>query len=193
MKPGRVLLSQAQIRARVRQLGRDITRHYKGKRPLFLGVMNGALFFLADLLRAVDLETEISCVRLASYAGTKSTGTIRGLDVIGKSVAGRHVLIVDDILDTGRTLSALSARLKKLGAADVKICVLLEKRRRHEVPVKADWTGFKIADEFVIGYGLDYNGQYRNLKQVRLLEAKTGQPESPSGFRHDQDPDAFSP
>lgn len=167
MKPGRVLLSQAQIRARVRQLGRDITRHYKGKRPLFLGVMNGALFFLADLLRAVDLETEISCVRLASYAGTTSTGSIRGLEVLEKSVAGRHVLIVDDILDTGRTLSALAARLKKLGAADVKICVLLEKRR-HEIPVKADWIGFRIADEFVVGYGLDYNGRYRGLKQIRV-------------------------
>ena len=86
-------------------------------------------------------------------------------------MAGRHVLVVDDILDTGRTLSALAARLKKLGAADVKICVLLEKRRRHEVAVRADWTGFKIADEFVVGYGLDYNGRYGGLKQVRVLNA----------------------
>ena len=133
--------------------------------------MNGALFFLGDLLRAVDLDTEISCVRLASYAGTQSTGKLRGIDALGKSMAGRHVLVVDDILDTGRTLSALAARLKKLGAADVKICVLLEKRRRHEVAVRADWTGFKIADEFVVGYGLDYNGRYRGLKQVRVLNA----------------------
>lgn len=170
MKPGRILLSQAQIHARVRQLGKSITQHYRGERPLFLGVMNGALFFLADLIRAVDLETEISCVQLASYAGTQSTGQVRGLDGIGKSVKGRHILIVDDILDTGRTLSALSARLKKLGAAEVKICVLLEKRRRHEIPVRADWTGFQIADEFVIGYGLDYNGRYRGLKQVRVMD-----------------------
>lgn len=170
VKPGRILLSQAQIRTRVRQIGKDVTRHYKGERVLFLGVMNGALFFLADLLRAVDLETEISCIRLASYAGATSTGKVRGLDILGKSIAGQHVLIVDDILDTGLTLSALAARLKKLGAADVKICVLLEKRRRHEKPVKANWTGFKIADEFVIGYGLDYNGQYRSLKQVRVME-----------------------
>jgi len=171
MTPGRVLLTQAQIRARVRQLGRSITHHYRGQRPIFLGVMNGALFFLGDLLRAVDLDTEISCVRLASYAGTQSTGKLRGIDALGKSMAGRHVLVVDDILDTGRTLSALAARLKKLGAADVKICVLLEKRRRHEVAVRADWTGFKIADEFVVGYGLDYNGRYRGLKQVRVLNA----------------------
>jgi hypoxanthine phosphoribosyltransferase len=184
MKLGCILLTQAQIRARVRQLGKSISRHYRGqlpgrpslggKRPIFLGVMNGALFFLGDLLRAVDLDrVEISCVRLASYAGAQSTGNLRGLldlDVFGKSVAGRHVLIVDDILDTGRTLSALATRLKKLGAADVKICVLLEKKRRHEIPVRADWTGFKIADKFIVGYGLDYDGRYRNLKQVRMLE-----------------------
>jgi len=183
MSPGRVLLSQTQIRARVRQLGRNITRHYRrpsphGQRPFFLGVMNGALFFLGDLLRAVDLDhVEIACVRLASYAGAQSTGSLRGLaglDALGKSVAGRRVLIVDDILDTGRTLSALAARLKKLGAADVKICVLLEKRRAHEIPVRADWTGFKIADAFVVGYGLDYNGRYRTLKQIRVLSTDCG-------------------
>jgi len=180
MKPGRILLSQAQIRARVRQLGKSITRHYRrqpplGQRPIFLGVMNGALFLLGDLLRAVDLDhVEISCVRLASYAGAQSTGNLRGLvdlEALGKSVAGRHVLIVDDILDTGRTLSALAAHLKKLGAADVKICVLLEKKRRHEIPVKPDWTGFQITDEFVVGYGLDYDGRYRILKQIRVLNA----------------------
>jgi hypoxanthine phosphoribosyltransferase len=171
MTPGRILLTQAQIRARIRQLGKSISRHYRGKRPVFLGVMNGALFFLADLVRAVDLDhVEISCVRLASYSGTESTGKIRGLDALGKSMSGRHVLIVDDILDTGRTLSALAERLKKLGAADVKICVLLEKRRTHEIPVRADWTGFKIADQFVVGYGLDYEGRYRTLKQIRILE-----------------------
>jgi hypoxanthine phosphoribosyltransferase len=175
MEPGRILLTQAQIRARIRQLGKSITSHYRkqakqGQRPIFLGVMNGALFFLADLLHAVDLKhVEISSVRLASYAGTKSTGHLYNLDTLGKSFAGRHVLIVDDILDTGRTLSNLAKRLKTLGAVDVKICVLLKKKRRHEMPVRADWTGFRIADAFVVGYGLDYDGQYRNLKQVRVL------------------------
>jgi hypoxanthine phosphoribosyltransferase len=176
--PGRLLLSQTQIQSRVRQLGRAITRHYRTKLPpsqgpVFLGVMNGALFFLADLLRAVDLDTEISCIRLASYAGTESTGNLRGLhelEAMGDSFKGRHVIIVDDILDTGRTLAALVMRLKKLGALDVKICVLLEKKRRREIPVRADWIGFKIADEFVVGYGLDYNGRYRGLKQIRVLE-----------------------
>ena len=171
MNPSRNLLTQAQIHARVRQLGKSLTRYYRGKDPVFLGIMNGALFFLTDLVRAVDLDdVEISTLRLASYAGTKSTGKLTGLDGLADSLAGRHVLIVDDILDTGRTLSALVARLNKLGAADVKICVLLEKRGKLEVPVRADWVGFKIADHFVIGYGLDYDGKYRGLKQVRILE-----------------------
>jgi len=173
MPPGRILLSQTQIRSRVGQLGKSITRHYRGREPLFLGVMNGALFFLADLLRATDLEAEPCCIRLASYKGTRSSGAVRGLELLDDSVAGRHVLIVDDILDTGRTLSALVKRVKELGAAEVKICVLLEKRRARQVSIKADWTGFKIADEFVVGYGLDYNGRYRGLKQVRALDPLT--------------------
>jgi hypoxanthine phosphoribosyltransferase len=171
MNPGRILLTQAQIRARVRELGQSITLHYRGKDPLFLGIMNGALFFLADLLRAVSLDhVEITCVRLASYAGTKSTGKLRGLESMGDSFKGRHVIIVDDIFDTGHTLAAVAQRLRELGAEDIKCCVLLEKKRRREVAVKPDWTGFKIPDEFVVGYGLDYNGRYRGLKQIRVLE-----------------------
>jgi hypoxanthine phosphoribosyltransferase len=170
MPPGRILLTQTQIETRVKQLGRVITRHYRGRRVCFIGVMNGALFFLADLLRAVNLgDTEICCIRLESYAGAKSTGQLRGLGAVGDSFRGRHVLIVDDILDTGRTLFTLARRVRELGALDVKTCVLLEKRRKREAPVRADWVGFKIDDEFVVGYGLDYNGRYRGLKQVRVL------------------------
>lgn len=157
----------------MRELGETITRHYRGERPLFLGVMNGALFFLADLLRAVDLDPEISCVRLASYAGIQSTGRVNGLETLTDSFAGRRVLIVDDIFDTGRTLSALTRRLRELGAAEVKICVLLEKHRAHEIAVKPDWTGFEIPDEFVVGYGLDHNGRYRGLKDIWVPNPST--------------------
>jgi hypoxanthine phosphoribosyltransferase len=175
MPPERVLLSQAKIRARVRQLASEITRHYQKQPktalpPVFLGVMNGALFFHADLVREVELDVEIACVGLASYAGTSSTGIVRGLDALGATFRGRRVLIIDDILDTGRTLSTLTAHLRQLGAVEVKICVLLEKRRKREAPIKADWIGFKIADEFVVGYGLDHDGHYRGLKQVRILK-----------------------
>ena len=172
LTPGRVLLSQAQIAARVAELGAELTRHYAGRRPLFLGVMNGALFFLADLVRAMQSDVQISCVRLASYAGLHSTGEVRGLDDadLRDAVRGREVLIVDDILDTGRTLHALVAWLQVLGAAEVKICVLLDKQRPRELPTRADWTGFRIADEFVVGYGLDYDGQHRQLPNICTLE-----------------------
>jgi hypoxanthine phosphoribosyltransferase len=170
LQPGRLLLSQAQIHTRVRQLGRTITRHYAGQAPLFLGIMNGALFFLADLLRTVDLDSEVTCVRLASYHGTESTGKLRGLEAMGDSFKGRHVVIVDDIYDTGATLIGVRARLKELGAADVKVCVLLQKKKPGQKAVPVDWIGFKIPDHFVIGYGLDYNGRYRGLKQIRVLE-----------------------
>jgi hypoxanthine phosphoribosyltransferase len=168
--PGRVLISQARIRARVKALGRKITAHYRGDRPVLLGVMNGALFFLADLLRAVDLDTEISCLRLTSYRGRTSTGKLRGLDSLASSFHGRRVLVVDDVLDTGLTLSRLVARLRKLGAEEVKVCVLLEKRRVRKQPVEVDWAGFRIADEFVVGYGLDHDGRYRGLRDIRVLK-----------------------
>ncbi len=167
MQPGRVLLTEKAIAARVERLGRAIARYYRGQRPLVLGVMNGALFFLVDLLRASEMDGDVSCVRLASYAGTKSTGKLRGLGVLKVSeIRGRTVLVVDDIFDTGLTLAALTAHLRKLGAAEVRTCVLLEKRRPRDVGIKPDWVGFRIADEFVVGYGLDYNGRYRGLKEI---------------------------
>jgi hypoxanthine phosphoribosyltransferase len=167
--PGKLLISQTQIHARVRQLGRAITKHYAGERPLFLGVMNGALLFLADLLRVVELDCEVTCVRLASYSGTESTGTLRGLDAMGNCFKGRKVLIVDDIFDTGTTLAGVLQRLRELGAEDVKVCVLLQKKK-GQLPVHVDWIGFKIPDRYVVGYGLDYEGRFRGLKQIRVLE-----------------------
>ena len=164
-----VLISEEKIAARVRVLGEVITHHYAGRRPVFLGIMNGALFFMTDLVRSVDLDTEISCVRLASYAGTTSTGRVSGLDGLQESVRGREVLVVDDILDTGRTLATLVTRLKELGAQDVKVCVLLEKQREHVTPIRPDWVGFQIEDAFVVGYGLDYNGRYRGLPGIEVL------------------------
>jgi hypoxanthine phosphoribosyltransferase len=166
----RVLFTQAQIDARVRELGALITGHYRGERPLFLGVMNGALFFLADLLRAVEVETEITCVRLASYADTQSTGVLRGLEGLTESVQDRRILVVDDILDTGFTLDHLTRRLRERGAAEVKICVLLKKNRARKVPIEPDWIGFEIEDHFVVGYGLDYNGHLRGLKDICVLD-----------------------
>jgi hypoxanthine phosphoribosyltransferase len=166
--PGRLLISQARIQKRVRQLGRILTKRYRGQRPLFLGVMNGALCFLADLLREVEVDSEVTCIRLASYEGQRSTGQLRGLDAMGDSFKGRHVIVVDDIFDTGLTLTSIIRRLKELGAADVKICVLLHKKKKQK-PIKIDWIGFNIPDKFVVGYGLDYNNRFRGLKHIRVL------------------------
>ena len=169
-----ILLRHDDIQGRVKALAGEIGRYYRGKHPLLLGVMNGALFFLADLVRALDLDVEISCVSLASYKGRGSSGRLTGLETLnGQAVHGRHVLIVDDILDTGLTLSRLAARLHELGAADIRICVLLEKRRVREVPVRGDWVGFGIGDEFVVGYGLDLDGRYRKLPDVWDCPAPT--------------------
>jgi hypoxanthine phosphoribosyltransferase len=168
MKPGRPLITQTQIRSRVKELGAEITATYRNERPLFLGIMNGALCFMADLLREVDLDSEVSCVRLASYSGTETTHKLRGLEAMGDSFKGRNVIIVDDIFDTGFTLKAVIERLHQLGAADVKVCVLLQKEK-GQIPLKVDWIGFKIPNEFVVGYGLDYNGRFRGLKEIRVL------------------------
>lgn len=169
----RVLLSHDQIAARVKEMAAELSRHYADRRPVFLGVMNGALFFLADLVRAMSSDVEICCVRLASYAGSQSTGLVRGLDDadLRAAVEGREVLIIDDILDTGRTLHALVAKLHEHNVASVKICVLLEKRSAREIPVRAEWAGFQIEDEFVVGYGLDHDGHHRQLDSICVLDS----------------------
>lgn len=172
----RVLLSSARIRQRVRELAREMARYYRkehpGERPVLLALMNGALFFTADLLRTPEmtaLEPELLCLRVASYAGKRSTGKITGLAALKElrpKLKGRPVLIVDDILDTGLTLAALEKKLRPW-RVEAKICVLLAKDRPHQTT--ADWIGFTIGDEFVVGYGLDYEGRYRGLGEIRVM------------------------
>jgi len=171
--PGRTLLSAAAIRRRVAELGREISARYPADRhPLtLLGLMNGSVFFLVDLMRHLPVETHVECWRVQSYQGTASTGTLRGLDHCQGDFQGRTVVIVDDILDTGLTLDAVRRRVLELGAKRAEICVLLRKKRRRTVKVAARWVGFDIADEFVIGYGLDHDGKYRGLKSIRSIRA----------------------
>jgi len=172
--PGRILLSAAAIRRRVSELGREISARYPANRhPLtVLGLMNGSVFFLVDLVRHLPVETHVECWRVQSYAGTASTGTLHGLEHCRGDFQGRTVVIVDDILDTGLTLDAVRRRVLELGAARAEICVLLRKKRRRTVKVAARWVGFDIADEFVIGYGLDHDGKYRGLKSIRVLPSE---------------------
>ena len=168
---GKTLLPAAAIQRRVGELARAIAAHYRGKPLVIVALLNGSLFFLVDLLRRLPPETGVECWRVSSYEGTASQGVLRGLEQCRGDFKGRHVLLLDDILDTGLTLHAVSAHLKKLGAEKVEICVLLNKRRKRTVNLKPKWVGFGIGDEFVVGYGLDYDGRYRSLKSIRLFDS----------------------
>lgn len=166
---GKILISGRAIHRRVRELGTEISRHYGKRAPVLLGLMDGALFFLVDLLRELSPDCEVRCVPVKSYRGTASSGEILGLEGIGTDFKGRDVLIVDDVLDTGLTLAAVRQRLRALGARRVDICVMLSKRKVRHRAVRARWVGFEIDDHFVIGYGLDFNGRYRGLKNVQIF------------------------
>lgn len=169
----KVLISLEELEKRVRELGEDISRDYAGRNLLLVGILKGSAIFLADLIRQIDLKVDYDFVAISSYEGsTGSSGVVRMLKDTDAVVDGRDVLIVEDIVDTGWTLrmSYLVENLLARKASSVKICALLDKPARRRVDVKIDYCGFQIADEFVIGYGLDYNGIYRNLPFVGVLE-----------------------
>ncbi len=167
--PGRVLIPAAKVRARVRDLGKEIAAFYKDKPLTVVGLMNGSLFFLVDLLKHLPPQTRIECWRVSSYKGKKSTGSIQGLDHVQGDYAGGHVLIVDDILDSGLTLHAVRKKLRALNARSVKSCVLLDKKVMRTKKVRADWAGFPIGNEYVLGYGLDLDHAWRTLPEIRAV------------------------
>jgi hypoxanthine phosphoribosyltransferase len=164
-----VLLPADRIRARVEELGREITRDYAGQPLVVVGVLKGALVFLADLMRAIDLPIALDFVGLSSYVGKDSTGRIELTSDLGRPIEGLHVLLVEDIVDTGLTMRWLVDRLAERRPASVAICALLEKPARHRVTVPIRYRGFEIADEFVVGYGLDWDGRLRNLPYVGVV------------------------
>jgi hypoxanthine phosphoribosyltransferase len=166
-----VLITGEEIGEKVRELGARITRDYRGERPLLVGVLRGAVVVLSDLMRQIDLPCEIDFMDISSYgSGSTSSGVVRILKDLDEDITGRHVLIVEDIVDTGLTLSYLLRSLRARKPASVEICALLTKpsRRRVELPVK--YLGFEVPDEFVVGYGLDYAGAYRNLPDICVLK-----------------------
>jgi hypoxanthine phosphoribosyltransferase len=168
--PGRTLISAPALQRRIRALGREISAHYRGRPLTIVGLMNGSLFFLTDLVRHLPHDTRIECWRVSSYRGKKSTGRLQGLDAVQGDYRGRAVLVVDDILDTGLTLWLVCRKLRALRAAEVKTCVLLEKAVPRKKSIQADWAGFPIGDQFVIGYGLDLDHAYRTLPMIRVLD-----------------------
>ncbi|MFM2169789.1 MAG: hypoxanthine phosphoribosyltransferase [Verrucomicrobiota bacterium] len=168
----RVLIDEKVIERRLDVMAAEIDREFPAGPIVAIVLLKGAFVFAADLLRRIPRPLEIECLNVASYhGGTESSGVVKFLDHSLPDVTGRHVLLLDDILDTGRTLKAVSDRLLQEGCAAVHTGVLLAKDRPREEEVQADYVGFEIGDEFVVGYGLDYKGRYRNLPFVGVLKA----------------------
>ena len=168
-QPGQPYLSAPQIRRRVRTLAASIHKTYRNRPLTIVALLKGSVFFVVDLLRHLDPDTEVELWNISSYQGTRSTGKIRGLHHCRGNFVGRDILLIDDILDSGLTLDHTRAHAKKLGARTVQICVLLSKKRKRVHAVKARWVGFSIKDEFVVGYGLDLDQRYRALPSIRTL------------------------
>jgi hypoxanthine phosphoribosyltransferase len=166
-----ILVSAEQIAAKVRDLGAQIAADYQGKDLVLVSILKGALPFLADLMRATPIPLALDFLEVSSYgAGTESTGAVRILKDLANPIEGRHVLVVEDILDTGHTLSYVFDHLRSQRPASVRLCVLLDKPARRIIPVEIDYRGFEIPDKFVVGYGLDYAERYRNLPFVGVLK-----------------------
>jgi hypoxanthine phosphoribosyltransferase len=161
-----VLISEADLRERVRVLGREITRDYAGKSLVVVGVLKGSFIFLADLVRAVDLPLVVDFVGISSYQGTSSSGVVKITSDLARPIEGKDVLLVEDIVDTGLTMRYLLDNLATRGPASLKVCALLEKPARARVSIPIDYRGFVVGDEFVVGYGLDWDGRMRNLPYV---------------------------
>src|SRR5437016_11831364 len=180
-----VLISSEEIQQRIKQMGADVARDYAGLNPLINGVLKGACIFLSDLIRAADIPLGLEFIAISSYgASMRTSGEVRILKDLDVAIEGRHILVVEDIVDTGLTLSYLLANLKSRGAASVKLAALLDKFERREKEVPIDYLGFPIPDKFVVGYGLDFAERYRNLPFIAVLknaqEAQMGLPMKPS-------------
>ena len=168
---GKILLSEEQIQRRVAELGRRISEDYADDPPIFVNVLKGGVVFLADLIRATSIPVEIDFMEVSSYGnGTESSGVVRILEDLSINISSRHVLIVEDIVDTGLTLKYIIENLETRHPKSIRICTLLDRRGRREVDLALDYVGFVVPDKFVIGYGLDLAQRYRNLPYIAILE-----------------------
>lgn len=168
----KILISEEQINYRLKELGEMINRDYKDKDNILLvGVLKGAVIFMADIIRKINLPVQVDFMAVSSYgASTESSGVVRILKDLEEDVEGKHLLIIEDIIDSGLTLSYLYNILKSRKPASIKICALLDKPTRRKVDIKVDYLGFEIPDYFVVGYGLDYGERYRNLPYICVLK-----------------------
>ena len=167
---GEILVDEARLAERVRELGAEVSRDYAGRDLLLVGVLKGAVFFLSDLMRSLEVQCEVDFMAVASYgSSTDSSGVVRILKDLDASIEGRDVLIVEDIVDSGLTLSYLLRTLSARNPASLEVCALLTKPERREVDLPARYVGFEIPDRFAIGYGLDHAERYRNLPYIATL------------------------
>ncbi len=167
----RIFFSANELQEKVKELGAQITRDYEGKDPLFVGVLKGSFVFMADLMRAVDLYCDIDFMAVSSYgSGTTTTGAVKINKDLTYNVEGRHIILIEDILDSGVTLSYLKKYIEARKPASVSICTLLDKPARRKADINADYVGFECPDAFIVGYGLDYAERYRNLPYIGVLK-----------------------
>ena len=167
-----ILISENEIQEHAKQLGEQITKDYSSKKPLLVGLLRGSVPFLADLMKNIDLDIQFDTMDVSSYEGTESVGEIRILKDLDTPIKGLDIILVEDIVDTGRTLQTVKNTLLHRGAASVTICTLLNKSARRTVDIQADYIGFEVADEFVVGYGMDFNQKYRCLPYIGVLNAE---------------------
>ena len=166
----RVLISEEAIESEVARVGRQITEDFRDKNPIFVGLLKGCFIFMADLMRHVDIKCTMDFMAVSSYSGTSSTGAVKINKDLGQDIEGRHVIIVEDILDSGVTLSYLKHYLLGRKPASITIATLLDKPARRKSDIVADYSCFEVPDAFVVGYGLDYNEHYRNLPYIGVLK-----------------------
>lgn len=174
----RIMYTKEDLEAAIKALGERITNDYRGKIPVFVCILKGAGMFFFDLIRQVDLPLEIDFMACSSYFGTESTGDVRLNKDLDRSIKGRDVIIVEDIVDSGATLNLLKKLLNDRGAASIRIATLLDKPSRRKTPLTVDYSCFEIPNEFVVGYGLDYNELYRNVPEVGVLSPHVYAPEN---------------
>lgn len=173
----RVIIDETELQARISELAAEISNEYKGKKPLFVGVLKGVVMFFGDFIKRVTVPCQIDFMWISSYEGTSTTGNILVKKDISSDIKGRDIIILEDIFDTGNSLDFVYKYLLAKEPASLKICTLLDKpdRRKPDITLKADYTGFVIPNEFVVGYGLDYNEYYRNLPYIGVLKPEVYQ------------------
>ncbi|MEE9238902.1 MAG: hypoxanthine phosphoribosyltransferase [Thermodesulfobacteriota bacterium] len=166
----KILINESELKDMVAELGKQISDDYKGLSPVFITVLRGSIIFLCDLIREVKIPISLDFLSVSSYSGQSHTGVVRIIKDLDENIENKHVILIEDIIDTGLTLNYIIGMLRERKPASIKVCALLDKKVRRIIDIPIDYKGFEIPDEFVVGYGMDYNQQYRNLPFIGILK-----------------------